>query len=339
MKNHNKTLNNIKGLAIILVLIGHCIQYCNGNIYFDNQLYFDNIIFKLIYGFHMPLFMIISGYLFSFSIKKDTIEIIKSKFNSILIPLLSWSSLLFIIFVFYNNLKIDLNLLVTFIKFLSGSFWFLWALLFSIIIIMIGNKLFKDNILYYVIIFIVFLITPDTFNLNLYKFMCINFIVAYFMGDKIFNIEKKAYLVKFFVYTILYVILIYFWNNNTYIYTSGFSLVSNCGYDYNQFFTDLLRYISGILGSLAIINLFELLSKNRFMKFLEYTGKNSLGIYLISTCIFCIIQYNNFISLNQNYFLIFCMMILILLISTGIVILLKRKDFLCKIFLGSSGKL
>ena len=59
-------INIVKGVAIFLMLWGHCIQYCALND-FD---FFENPVFKFIYSFHMPLFMLISGYLFAFSCKK-----------------------------------------------------------------------------------------------------------------------------------------------------------------------------------------------------------------------------------------------------------------------------
>lgn len=52
----------IKGFTILLVIIGHSIQYHNGETYYEQGLYWANPIFKFIYSFHMPLFMLISGY-------------------------------------------------------------------------------------------------------------------------------------------------------------------------------------------------------------------------------------------------------------------------------------
>ncbi|MDE6264225.1 MAG: acyltransferase family protein [Paramuribaculum sp.] len=48
-------IDNLRGFLIILVKLGHCIQ----NLYTD----FDqNIVFRYIYSFHMPLFMFIRGF-------------------------------------------------------------------------------------------------------------------------------------------------------------------------------------------------------------------------------------------------------------------------------------
>jgi len=64
----NNTIDIIKAVAIILVCIGHSIQFGSGFNILSEEIFFDNICFKIIYSFHMPLFMLISGYLFYFSV-------------------------------------------------------------------------------------------------------------------------------------------------------------------------------------------------------------------------------------------------------------------------------
>lgn len=54
MNSRNHFLDMAKGVAIILVVIGHTIQHRNPD--FDNQLWF-----RVIYSFHMPLFIFLSG--------------------------------------------------------------------------------------------------------------------------------------------------------------------------------------------------------------------------------------------------------------------------------------
>lgn len=67
-KRRSVLIDALRGVAIILVIIGHCISNGSGSGYFSNQGYYENIAFKFIYSFHMPLFMIISGYLFKYSV-------------------------------------------------------------------------------------------------------------------------------------------------------------------------------------------------------------------------------------------------------------------------------
>lgn len=77
----NPFLDYTKAFAILLVVVGHCIQYGSGQNYLKEELFFDNILFKFIYSFHMPLFMLISGYLFAYGINKETKSIIINNLN------------------------------------------------------------------------------------------------------------------------------------------------------------------------------------------------------------------------------------------------------------------
>ena len=78
-------INLVRGAAIFLMLWGHCVQYCAGK-QFD---FYENAAFKFIYSFHMPLFMLISGYLFFFSASKRSLpELIASRAKGLLHPIL-----------------------------------------------------------------------------------------------------------------------------------------------------------------------------------------------------------------------------------------------------------
>lgn len=88
----HQLLDVAKGIAILLVLVGHTIQYASGKSYSVAGDFYENYLFKFIYGFHMPLFMIVSGYLFSFAVKKkSTKEIVISRLTSLLIPIFSFA--------------------------------------------------------------------------------------------------------------------------------------------------------------------------------------------------------------------------------------------------------
>ena len=77
-------LDLVKGYGIFLVVWMHCIQYCSGAT-FINQLY------AFVYSFHMPLFLIISGYLYHNKLKKvDSFYNLRRKAKQLLIPNLLW---------------------------------------------------------------------------------------------------------------------------------------------------------------------------------------------------------------------------------------------------------
>lgn len=90
MKTRDTTLDFAKGFLIILVVLGHSIQFSLGPDWLESKQFFDNVVFKTIYSFHMPLFMLISGYLFYYSNKKNLRTLMISKLKAIGIPMLSF---------------------------------------------------------------------------------------------------------------------------------------------------------------------------------------------------------------------------------------------------------
>lgn len=78
----------IKGIGIILIVLGHCIQYGSGANFFEYQLFYSSIVFRVIYSFRMPEFMIISGFLFWYSSEKqDGVKLVLSKIKSFGVPI------------------------------------------------------------------------------------------------------------------------------------------------------------------------------------------------------------------------------------------------------------
>ena len=70
MKERIKWIDTAKGIAIVLVVIGHVVQsYHNVNLYEDSVLF--NFSSRFVYSFHMPLFMCISSYLLQKSVAKN----------------------------------------------------------------------------------------------------------------------------------------------------------------------------------------------------------------------------------------------------------------------------
>ncbi|WP_152063422.1 acyltransferase family protein [Collinsella intestinalis] len=57
-------------MAVVLVVAGHCIQFGQGEAVLQDRTFFDDWAFRGIYSFHMPLFALISGWLFGASIER-----------------------------------------------------------------------------------------------------------------------------------------------------------------------------------------------------------------------------------------------------------------------------
>src|SRR3989339_391883 len=91
MRLRDRSIDVIKGLAIILVVCGHIIQR-NSVLISDD--FFLNPVFKWIYSFHMPLFVFLGGYLMADSLeRKSGKEVFYSRLNSLLVPFFVWSVL------------------------------------------------------------------------------------------------------------------------------------------------------------------------------------------------------------------------------------------------------
>jgi len=114
-------LDNLKGFLILLVVLGHCIQATDVD--YDN-----NLVFRYIYSFHMPLFMFVSGFVsYRSQMKWQTV---RRRFVQLIVPFLAWALLA-------CCLNLDLTILPKTILHPDSGLWFLWALFF----IVLGFKL------------------------------------------------------------------------------------------------------------------------------------------------------------------------------------------------------
>lgn len=89
MQQRIEYVDYMRGIAIILVVIGHLIQF--------NGFPTSNPVFEFIYSFHMPLFFAISGYITQKVTRVETLHqyfiYLKKKFITIALPLITWSLL------------------------------------------------------------------------------------------------------------------------------------------------------------------------------------------------------------------------------------------------------
>lgn len=90
-------LDNAKGIGIILVVIGHSLITKIKSDYF-----IADWAFRYIYSFHMAFFLFISGVIFSNAKERyftyNTLDYIKKKFRSLLVPYFSYSLIIFFLF-------------------------------------------------------------------------------------------------------------------------------------------------------------------------------------------------------------------------------------------------
>jgi fucose 4-O-acetylase-like acetyltransferase len=341
----------IKGVAIITVVLGHNIQFGSGGAYYTEELYYSNWVYKMIYSFHMPLFMLVSGYFFARTINNMSYsaKIFITRITKLLVPILVWSLLPFSIKIMkaiWASQTIGANdFVVWYLNVIVSNLWFLWAvLLCSLIVLYIHVKL-DDNIWAYIIICLASMFIPDALNSHYYKYMFPYFVVGYLwnyrsdISHKFLNrIDDKKWVFMLGI-VISYGILYAFFNDRSYIYTTKVSIYGEFGL--LQIGIDLYRWCIGFIGSALILYFFHILLGNKRvalsypMKVLTTLGSNSLGIYLINDVMNKYVTMRITNSLNFNYGVVFIETFLMLLICVGVTVFLQKWKLTRKLLLGS----
>lgn len=138
-------LDIAKGLAIILVIIGHVVQGSSEN--FDDLLWF-----RVIYSFHMPLFVFLSGAVAAIAFQPDSVhdgiktalERAKTKIAKaavrLLLPFVAWCLINQLI---YHHSDSVLSALILAFRRPDTALWFLLAIFYCIVLLALFNILFS----------------------------------------------------------------------------------------------------------------------------------------------------------------------------------------------------
>lgn len=237
-----------KGISILLVLWGHCIQYMSaGTVDF-----FEDNAFKVIYSFPMPLFMLLSGYVSYWGCNKKLKIIITNRLRGVGIPLFVWGTLDFVI----ASILVGTFNVRTWFHSIIGI-WFLWAVLCASIFVAVIHKLPVSTFLKYLIMIlgtILFVQMPGgTSNGFVYPY----FVIGYAINEwNLFENETYRKVIQP-ICGVIWVILLLFYKKESYIYISGLTWkISEIGL-LGQISIDLYRYTIGLVGSLAVIGLLK----------------------------------------------------------------------------------
>ena len=343
-KERNLYLDVLRAICIIFVVIGHSIQYGSGEEFLIWGMCFYNPVFIFIYSFHMPLFMLISGYLFAFSCKsKSAKELLIAKAKQILLPLFCWSFVTLavqLIKIFLGasthtfSVKWAMGMITS--SFWGGP-WFLWALWWCSFVIIIGRKFFKDSPIFYSLICLSMFFIPDKDNTAVYKFMLPFFILAYLFNKYDLKTRlEKIYTHKAFGFTALFAFLILLphFNYDTFIYTTGYYILDkNVVY---QLHNDCFRFVIGLVGSIAImciVHAFTDIMPSFMKKALAYLGGCTFGIYLISNYLFD--EVLKYLPIQElNYWYVAIEVICVTTVSLLLTLLIKRFKITNRLLLG-----
>jgi len=294
----------------------------------------------------MPLFMLISGYLFGHSVLKRTwLSTIKNKIQTLIVPILSWCLLSVLCSFVLNCCDHSIGTAVYYLKdYVSKviySFWFLWAIFWCSLFVIIANRFCHDNIVIYLLGLILTFVIPDYYGLATYKYMFPYFVIGYlyYNGTISYKINSLSRIILLCVF-VLYCILMLFYSTDCFIYTTGYGIIKNGAWDFHQLIIDLHRFLVGILGSILIFWLFHfksLYASTKVNKIFSYIGKNTLELYIISEYLFAyFIPKVTFSISSYNLLLSSIECILVLTLSLLLSQLIKQSKFMRKIFFGKN---
>lgn len=293
-------LDNLKGFLIILVVLGHCIQNTTDD-------YGDDMLFKYIYSFHMPLFMFVSG----FACYKDRIEWlpVSKRFVQLIIPFLVWTGIL-------SLLKQDPSLFIVDIIQPEKGLWFLWALFFITVIHTACCRLAyriscKEEIICIIVSFALIA------TMRMYEFFCYptiaKFFIYYVLGFYsrkyvyMFYVSKKNRTRFAFVCFLIFLVLGY--------YCTQAGVPSFLPSTSRALYGQLYNLFVSTLAIIALMLLFDLY----FYKCsaINKLGGVTLGVYAIHRPIMALFPLN-LISYNNSptyYVLIFLLSCIITILS------------------------
>nr|WP_232058217.1 acyltransferase [Cohnella abietis] len=340
-KERSITIDALKGFAIILVVIGHAIQYGSHDV-FD---FFGHPLFQIIYSFHMPLFILLSGYVAYFSIgNKSNKSIVTSRINTLLIPFLCWGVVEFLVgAILMDNSLIKLpKYIVALIIFPDRGLWFIWVLLILYILLLLIRKFeHKLRVGSYLVIYGVILLIPVNkyFDLYMIKWLMPFFLAGYLISKYKSNMQRALPYIKI-ASLIVFPVLMLFWEQKDYIYVSKMTLSSGIASTIADY---AYRYTVAAAGIALAFTLISFIKARNINKWLAYVGMYSLDIYAIH--LIAAHYLGDFPTLASNSYLfnaVYVPAVSIILLALSILLskfVIKRNMTLSRLLLGSKVRL
>lgn len=266
-------LDIVKLFAIFLVVYGHCIQQ------FDDQ-YKESFQFLIISSFHMPLFMMLSGYMLDYDRLLNWKGILTKRLYQLILPSILWITVIYII-----ESIIEIHHL-SFSRSLWYGLWFLKSLFACTILLVVPQQIFRHKYISLTISLILSQITvfsPHLWFLQL-NVMRPSLVAGMFVKD-MFVKSKELIVVITIVSFIVFIFLLLSFDKNI-LYPDMFLMLSDNWID--QYNILLYKVIIGIFGAIAVLGLFKILFEsveNKLLKRFSVWGRFTLEIYILQSLI------------------------------------------------------
>lgn len=304
----------------------------------ERDLYFENSLFRLIYSFHMPCLMLLSGFFFKRTV--DRKDFWDNRVKTLLIPIIAWPLIpvgIIILKAYIHHSTTD-RIILSIGETIFTYYWFLWAILFNSVIVWLVHRFLDDSILGHLVIGIGFYFVPTILNVHLWIFMYPYFVVGYLWnknGVQIKRIENHKIITTCLLGAVD-IALFLFYNSDSFIYTTGITVRS-----LTRFRIDLYRYAIGFVGSALVIwvvyILYQKIESKAFWlnRGLTYCGQISLTIYIIDCLLNSYVLPRMTNGFTLNYGIAFVETIVVMLICISIDYIIKKVPVARRVLPGS----
>ena len=259
MNQRNQTIDLAKGIAIILMVIGHC--YCR-----------ENSVLRLIYAFHMPFFFIVSGMLYGEKWNEHIDFRFGRSCRRLIIPYVVFDALFCVVITVMarpNDMAGAIfRACVRSVLSLHGTTatWFLPAQLITLCLFVIVAKRGKKHpsIAVFATLLVTALLIPSPWILlPLWRCMIgVGFFAVGFYGKQHF--ARKANVALLICFAAVYYLLVQ--------HNGMVTLISL------KFSNPVLYVVNSLLGSYLLYQLSLRLPQNRLADAISHLGKNSVVV-------------------------------------------------------------
>lgn len=263
-----------KAIAIFLVVWGHCLQ----NLTTESNYWLYDGVSQCIISFHMPAFMLISGYFAYSSLAKPFGKVIIRKAQQLLIPSITWFLIVSLIaMILHRDFTFDRLYMV--LTTLPYSYWFLKSLFMCYLLTMIGVLLLRWKAWMLWLYLTCLLLCAESLNyvscISMYPFFGAGLLYHHFQKriDSHFAVVLVISFCCYITFFSMYDSVEY----NLYFHPFEWSLGGAESY--------VIRCILGLSGSAMIILLMrwtcEMFSDSKYVGIIAKVGSMTLGIYCI----------------------------------------------------------
>ena len=253
-------LDFLKGIAIICVVVGHVHLFSLPPGGAEDWTY------RVIYSFHMPLFMTISGLLSASLFERPVVRTVIARFRRLILPCLVWQ-LLTVLIVHTHGLWDIVN-----------EYWYLKCLFFCTCLTAVMSRIVRSRRLCVVLCMAVTLFIPVVWNIPyMYPFFALGLFVGRRGCLSWLNRHATPCII---VCGVLEVLLLRYWTGSMAMDFSHFYLFAYNGTYWHDLYCFAYRIVIAVNSCVLLYCLtVSLLSLFR-LRLLADVGRNSLGIYL-----------------------------------------------------------